>query len=243
MNITGEQVRDAYAQAPEEVRRTFASDETTNTIIAIQKRYQLHVDVSGVLGKQVGWLLLGLMSPMEFLGGLVDAGVSGDVAKAIVTDINEQIFAPLRARMQGAGGSMPAPTPVPPTPTPQPQAAPQPLPEPVWPQPSSAPAPEPTPQPAWTPAATVHVYVPPQQSVSPVTQPIITTATPTPVVPPTPAPAPVYAAPAPSASPVPPVMPTIPERPVPPPPPNLPGVLPESSTPIQHANDPYREPI
>lgn len=242
MNITGEQVRAAYAQAPEEVRRTFASEETTNTIIAIQRRYQLHIDISGVLGKQVGWLLLGLMSPMEFLGGLVDAGVSGDVAKAIVTDVNEQIFAPLRARMQGAPAATQA-APVQPIPAPAP-SVPQTPAEPVWPQPSALatpPAPVATPpQPAWPPAATVHVYIPPQPQ-SPITASPEAVAPTTPQsypVPQPPPPTPTYTAPAPTADSVP--LPTQPRTA--PPPPNLPGATPEP-LPIHHENDPYREPI
>lgn len=263
--ITGEQVRTAYAAAPQAIRTAFSSEETTAVIVALTQTYQLHVDTAGLLGKQVGWLLLGLMSPMEFLGGLVDAGVDGDTAKKIITEVNEKIFVPLRARMETAEGkerlpqpeptvSDPAPATVamPPAPT-TPQA-------PLVPPPSLVPPPPQTPEPApiqpyyapqpaahhpgpgWQPAAAVHVYVPTTSGIP--HQPL-------PVHIPVDAAIPVSeplvreAPPQPPAPQVP--VSTQPEpstvRPVPPPPVNLPGI--PSPTPLEknYGNDPYREPI
>lgn len=76
--------------------------------MALKSRYQLHVDAAGQIGKEIGYLLLGVISPMEFIGRLVDSGVDGVTAKNIANDINTEIFLPLQEIMRNPGSYVPA---------------------------------------------------------------------------------------------------------------------------------------
>lgn len=109
-DISGDRVRQAYKEAPLPIRDTFNSDKISRIVLDMRSKYQLHVDTAGVLGKEIGYLLLGLTSPMEFLGRLVAAGVEGNAAKHIASDINEQIFIPLQKAMKDPASYVPATT-------------------------------------------------------------------------------------------------------------------------------------
>ena len=268
MNITGEQVRAAYAAAPAPIRVAFSSEDTVRILMSLQARHKLHVDVAGLLGKHVGYLLLGLMSPMEFLGALIESGVSAEVAKDIVNEINEQIFIPLRSKMQGVAQTpvpvvqqktVTLPEPVQATPAPGHAEARQ-----VWAGPPStlvaerAPQ-EPTPTatvyathtqqwpgaPAgnWQPAAAVHVYVPGPTPIhmNPVPQTPLPTQT-APVYQPAPQPVATPTQTQPAFNTIVPIPAPPPVRPTAPPPQNLPGAPIE---PLEKAYvaDPYHEPI
>lgn len=100
LSIPKEKVLEAYQNAPALVRETF-NDPATNAVIAnLRSAYQLHVDVSGQLGKSAGYLLLGLISPTEFYGQLVSEGTPPDTANKIVAEINQKIFMPLQQKMR-----------------------------------------------------------------------------------------------------------------------------------------------
>ena len=110
---------EALKSAPPAVQEIFAAEETNDFIDELRKRYQLHVDVAGSLGKEIGFLLLGLVSPQDFFKKLTLAGVDTIKAQGIVNDLNEHIFKPLRTKMQEGGAGTPAPRLL--TPTPQPR--------------------------------------------------------------------------------------------------------------------------
>lgn len=253
MTITGEQVRTAYAAAPAPIREAFSSEDTTKIILDLQNRHKLHVDSTGVLGRQVGYLLLGLISPMEFLGGLVEAGVSAEAAKDIVSEVNEQVFIPLRAKMQGV-----QPTPRPTT-TPAPASIPvreypeaRPVTAPLVPAPSLQAAPvhgtqvfasatgwPGAPAGNWQPAAAVHVYVPGPAPMHPQSSPYTVVHPEQPIQASTPIPTTPPAEPAFNAPQSEPTVRTI--RPIPAPPANLPGAPVEKPIEKAYVADPYRE--
>lgn len=153
MNITREQVRAAYRSAPAPVREVFDNEATARFVMALKARYGLHVDTAGKVGECIGYMLLGLMSPVEFLGSLVALNIDQDVAKSIVEDVNREVFQPLRGRMQQPATT---PTPVPP----QTSEAQSPTEE--WVQVTpSAPAPAPAPQQPAVPTSAATAPPPP----------------------------------------------------------------------------------
>lgn len=97
---TNEQLLQALKNAPPLVREAFGSDSTANAISKIRDRYNLHIDVIGQISKDVGHLLLGFMDPVSFLESLVGKGIDRESAKAIVTDLNQEIFLPLQKKMR-----------------------------------------------------------------------------------------------------------------------------------------------
>lgn len=259
MQFTDEQVIAAIDSAPEMVRETLRSADTSKAIAAIGTAHRLHLDQIGSLAQINRNLLIGLVDPSEMYGELVGIGVSPDEAKLIMGEINQKIFVPLREAMRA--GSAPE------TKKEQPVAAKQPAPavvpaavqhNPVTSSvaPSAAVAPSTqSPQPTqvftsavgwpgapagnWQPAAAVHVYVPgptPSSAQAATSAPEHHVYTPVPTeIRPTPA------QPNPVTSQHEPVVRTV--RPVPQPPANLPGAPLEKPIDKLYVADPYREPM
>ncbi len=104
-----EQIIDAYQNSPKLVREAFNSEGTIAIIRDIRTRYNLHVDTAGTLGENVGYMLIGLLSPSEFLGNMVLAGIDEQTAKGVLEALNTRIFIPLRDRIKNGdtdeGGS------------------------------------------------------------------------------------------------------------------------------------------
>lgn len=94
--ISKEEARAAYNTAPEAIRNAFNSEATMEAIQNIRNTYGLHVDIAGELGKEVGYMLLGLLSPSEFFGDLILAGIDEKNARIILEELNTKIFIPLQ---------------------------------------------------------------------------------------------------------------------------------------------------
>jgi len=106
--FTKEQVLNAYNNAPDFMRSTFNDEKTTQIVMGLQAKFQLHIDMAGILAKEVGYLLLGLVDPSKFAGRLKNSGFSEQVSTEIVAEINQKIFVPLREQMRsGAGNTQP----------------------------------------------------------------------------------------------------------------------------------------
>lgn len=120
--ITQDMALKAYREAPEYVRDVFNSDTTTQVVMSLQKKYQLHVDAAGTLAKEIGYLLLGLSNPQRFSDRLRTQGFADATIKAIVTEVNQKIFVPLRQAEEHASAKQ---TPVAPKPKPAPPMPPR----------------------------------------------------------------------------------------------------------------------
>jgi len=265
-SFSREQVLKAYNAAPDAVRAAFSAEATTNVIAGLKDKYQLHVDQSGLVAKEVGYLLLGLVDPNTFMSRLRAGGVPEGSVSGIISDLNEQVFKLLREEMRQASGKQGSAAPAPrqgqpPMPRPQPMQASRPTsapPVPVSrptmpPRPQPMQAPRPPAAPAPTPASAIpqHIAPLPPKTVMPRLNVLEAQCESAPA-----APMPRPQIPA-SLRPVAPAVPITP-RPVAPPPPNLPGAAPESpvspppAPPPQrppappappYTADPYREPV
>ena len=130
-----EQIVEAYNQAPDPVRNVFNGDDTVEIIVAIQNSYGLHIDTAGMIGQEIGYLLLGLTTPKDFYDRLHSNGLPTATVTSIVKDVNEKIFVPLQKKMREQGSESSAETlqtpeytrdqtPAEPTPEPRPAALP-----------------------------------------------------------------------------------------------------------------------
>lgn len=190
MQPTEEQVLQAYNRAPKTIQDALSDGPAVDFMVGLQERYGLHIDVAGRVVERIRNLLLGLSNPTEFLGELIQLGISDTAARSLVGDLNKEVFVPLREEMQKApktavpepvaipqrslGAEAPLPVPslayeppaptLPGSPVQAPMPAVVPTPEPV------APAVQPIAQVAhpmqtatpngWHSAAAVHIYVP-----------------------------------------------------------------------------------
>ena len=103
--FTGQQVREAYKNAPVAVRNAFNSPKTTQVVLGLQTKHQLHVDTAGTIGVQLGYLLLGLITPVDFYNGLISNNLAEPIARDIIDTINREVFLPLREQMRLADSS------------------------------------------------------------------------------------------------------------------------------------------
>ena len=63
----------------------------------LMAKYSLHVDQGGILENGIMLLLMGVDTPEEFATALKDeAKISENILRSIMTDINQEIFVPLR---------------------------------------------------------------------------------------------------------------------------------------------------
>lgn len=195
--FSDQQIEQAEHNIPPAVRDAISGADMAMKIAAIGQAYGLHIDQIGTLARLNRHMLLGLVSPTDFVSGLVESRVSAADAQAIASEVNKQIFLPLRKRMQDAGtrgeegneavpsGAKTTPTPqtrggefananiaaaVPPSPSPSPSAT-VPAPQPPTPMPEqSVPAPMPAahaPEPLTTPSAAIEVPLPQQHDTAP----------------------------------------------------------------------------
>ncbi|MBI4118006.1 MAG: hypothetical protein HY455_00470 [Parcubacteria group bacterium] len=102
MNIIDPQkFRTLYKNLPENVKEAYSSVGVTEQIENIGKKYNLHVDKIADLNDEVGWVMIGATHPKDFVGKIADRlGVDAGSAHTIATDINEQIFRPIRESLK-----------------------------------------------------------------------------------------------------------------------------------------------
>jgi len=114
MRPTDEQATKAYENAPKAIQDTLSDGAAIDFMVGLQARYSLHIDVAGSVIERIRDLLLGLSNPTEFLGELIQLGITDTVARTLVGGLNKEGFRPLRGKMKSKPkGKEPAQTPEP----------------------------------------------------------------------------------------------------------------------------------
>lgn len=186
MELTQQQILEAYRRLPRPVRDYLVGPELGNLLKKLGGKYGLHVDVLAKLEKAATYLLIGYMSPVQFQMELASLGVPDQTADQIVQDLNEQMFKPLRDAVRNAPPEPEEEAPESTSPpiersTPAPALAPMPIAPPQMPlnsAPASVPKPVPPPPAVFTPptpqtakgneAAVPAISVPATQPLAPI---------------------------------------------------------------------------
>jgi len=101
MKYTKAELYEKYENLPDDVQEAFLSINTYNTIKKIVDKYKLHIDQSGMLSEEIGFVMLGVTRPEDFLSNIQQKlGTTIEVAGEIVKDINVEIFFPIRASLK-----------------------------------------------------------------------------------------------------------------------------------------------
>lgn len=223
--IPKDELLERLATAPEYVREVYGSEESFNRVHGFSEELQLPVWVQNILGKEVGYAILGLRKPEETKAAFMAVGATDELAQKIVERIANDILVEVKEARKNAPPV--APKPIIPSGTPVVQVS-------VTPKEVTIPAPKPfVPPPTPEPLASVPAYTPaPAQIVVPA-----------PVVPPVPPPPPIPV----SLPPVPGAPRAIPvpePTPVPPPQPIRPRTMASDVEALQNPGEtPVRAPV
>lgn len=94
----------AYGRAPGFVRGALSDGPLFDFYDRLRTGFALHIDTVGAIIPLTRDLLLGFLPPAQFIEELVNLGMSRDVAKQIIDDLNENVFIPLREQIQTGTG-------------------------------------------------------------------------------------------------------------------------------------------
>ena len=101
MKIEKEQIKLAYSRLPENIQQVFDAEETALALMAMGKKYGLHIDQIGQLTTIVHYVLLGLLPQRDFIKEIKNSvGVSEDIANLITYDFNQQILSKIRKELE-----------------------------------------------------------------------------------------------------------------------------------------------
>ena len=131
-----EAVATLLRELPKPVQDFVTGPERARVALSLSQKYKLHADQAGEFEHAFMFMLLGVSSPEEFVNSLTRAGILPETVRGLITDVNEQVFVPLRKAEQGSvpASTVPvsAPAPLAPVqPVPAPTLAPAPIPVPV----------------------------------------------------------------------------------------------------------------
>jgi hypothetical protein len=87
--------------------RTFLAEKRHATMAAgLMRRFQLHIDQTGVIEREIMLLLMGIEGPEEFAQALKDdAELPDDVLSAVISTINQELLMPLREELRQGGAA------------------------------------------------------------------------------------------------------------------------------------------
>ncbi len=103
MDISNEQLLEAYDRVPRPIRAFIANSELPPIITELGTKHGLHVDTVGILGDLITKTLLGFVRP-EVLPGMLtmQLHISEQTTSSLLSDINERVFVPLQKRVRDA---------------------------------------------------------------------------------------------------------------------------------------------
>lgn len=100
---TAEQLKERREKLPPMLRDAIFDPAIADKMYWIGKSNGLTIEQLGYAVEETGYIILGLTKPKDFVASLKERlGVAPDIAKKIASDINRQIFFPLREALKQA---------------------------------------------------------------------------------------------------------------------------------------------
>lgn len=102
MEYTKEQFEKKFSSLPKEVRDVILAADTGNILRDIGKKHKLHVDQIGELMEAVDFVMLGILSPGDFIRDLYErmAPIDKQKVREIAHEVNERIFQKIRESLK-----------------------------------------------------------------------------------------------------------------------------------------------
>jgi len=112
--LTIETLDERLESLPKDIRDAATSDLILERVESIGKNRGLHIDQVGLLGEETALLMLGETPIDGFSKHLASAlGIASNIADAIVSDLNREIFSPIRGSLMSIQEKREAATPGP----------------------------------------------------------------------------------------------------------------------------------
>lgn len=104
-----EAIATLLSELPKPVQDFVTSPERARIALSLSQKYRLHADQAGEFERAYMYMLLGISSPEEFVDTLTKAGIAADTVRSLASDVNEQVFVPLRKAEQAPPAVVAAP--------------------------------------------------------------------------------------------------------------------------------------
>ncbi len=99
-HLTSEKLEEQFLSLPKDIQNAITSNAILDVVGEIGKNRGLHIDQTGVLAEETALLMLGETRLDGFSSRMEESlGVPSNIANAIVQDLNDKIFLPIRASL------------------------------------------------------------------------------------------------------------------------------------------------
>lgn len=100
MRFSKKFLNEKYKVLPENTKDLMGSIRTADIIQEIVKKHQLHIDIAGLLSKEITYVMVGAEKATNFIKNLkIQLKLPDEKVNAIAKDVNEQIFLQIRKLM------------------------------------------------------------------------------------------------------------------------------------------------
>src|SRR3989344_5123898 len=100
-NYTQQELKERYEKLPEVLKDAMFNTDIAAKILELGKKHGLTIEKTGFMAEETGFVILGLTRPEELINVLAESlEVKEDQARNIATDLNHQIFFPLREALK-----------------------------------------------------------------------------------------------------------------------------------------------
>lgn len=92
--------KEQFQKLPPELKAAITASDLRQKLFVLTQKYRLHIDKAATLENEVVMVLMGMEDPEEFVRNIErELGIDASSAQALAKDVSEQIFHPIRTRL------------------------------------------------------------------------------------------------------------------------------------------------